>query len=220
MTPIKTPNILVINGSPRKHGNTATLLDHAMKGAESSGAKTELVHLYDLDYKGCRSCFACKLPGKPTLRCAIKDDLAPVLEKARRADAILIGTPVYYGAATGETRSFLERLLFPLSSWDDWSSLLGKEISVGLIVTMGANERQIEEFGYRPHFARMEHHIRHILGSCEPLYVTDTRHVADYGQYRMKYFNAEAKQKRHEEVFPEDCKKAYAMGARMVRNKS
>ncbi|GAB6266704.1 MAG: hypothetical protein STSR0001_21510 [Methanothrix sp.] len=53
--------VIAINGSPRKTWNTTTLLENALRGAESAGAKTELVHLYDLEYKGCTSCFACKL---------------------------------------------------------------------------------------------------------------------------------------------------------------
>ena len=55
--------VIAINGSPRKTWNTAMLLGHALEGAASKGAKTELVHLYDLDYKGCTSCFSCKLVG-------------------------------------------------------------------------------------------------------------------------------------------------------------
>jgi len=50
--------VLAINGSPRKKWNTATLLEKALEGAASLGAETELVHLYDLDYKGCTSCSA------------------------------------------------------------------------------------------------------------------------------------------------------------------
>ena len=57
-----------VNGSPRKKWNTATLLEKALEGAKSQGAKTELFHLYDLNYKGCISCFACKTrrPAKAT----------------------------------------------------------------------------------------------------------------------------------------------------------
>jgi multimeric flavodoxin WrbA len=55
-----------VNGSPRKKWNTATLLKKALEGAASEGAKTGLVHLYDLDYKGCISCFACKTFFKDT----------------------------------------------------------------------------------------------------------------------------------------------------------
>ena len=50
--------VMAINGSPRKKWNTATLLDKALEGAASQGAETELIHLYDLNYKGCISCFA------------------------------------------------------------------------------------------------------------------------------------------------------------------
>ena len=56
---------LFINGSPRKNGNTAQLLKRAMDGAREAGAEVELVNLYDrsLNYKGCMSCFACKIKG-------------------------------------------------------------------------------------------------------------------------------------------------------------
>jgi multimeric flavodoxin WrbA len=55
--------VIALNGSPRKKWNTSTLLKHALDGAASRGAKTELIHLYDYNYKGCISCFACKLKG-------------------------------------------------------------------------------------------------------------------------------------------------------------
>jgi multimeric flavodoxin WrbA len=55
--------IIAINGSPRKDWNIATLLNEALEGAASQGAENELIHLYDLNYKGCISCFACKTKG-------------------------------------------------------------------------------------------------------------------------------------------------------------
>ena len=68
--------IIAVNGSPRKTWNTATLLHHALDGAASRGADTELVHLYDLDFKGCISCFSCKLKnGGCYGRCAVNDGL-------------------------------------------------------------------------------------------------------------------------------------------------
>ncbi|MDR2657827.1 MAG: flavodoxin family protein, partial [Oscillospiraceae bacterium] len=70
--------VIAINGSPRKNGNTATLLQKAMDGAASVGAETELVHLVDLNYKGCVSCFACKRKGaKYPNTCSMQDDLSP-----------------------------------------------------------------------------------------------------------------------------------------------
>lgn len=58
---VELMKIIAINGSPRKNRNTATLLNKALEGAASQGAETELIHLYDLNYKGCVSCFACKI---------------------------------------------------------------------------------------------------------------------------------------------------------------
>ena len=70
---------LFINGSPRKNGNTAQLLKRAMDGAREAGAEVELVNLYDrsLNYKGCMSCFACKIKGGKKGICSFKDDLKP-----------------------------------------------------------------------------------------------------------------------------------------------
>ena len=74
--------VLGINGSPRKKWNTATLLKHDLEGAASQGAETELVHLYDLEYKGCISCFSCKqVGGKSEGRCAMEDGATPILKK-------------------------------------------------------------------------------------------------------------------------------------------
>lgn len=73
--------VYAINGSPRKSWNTAMLLENALKGAAAQGAETELIHLYDLNFKGCTSCFGCKLKGgKSYGKCAMRDDLTPVLE--------------------------------------------------------------------------------------------------------------------------------------------
>ena len=106
--------VLGINGSPRKAWNTATLLEKALEGAASVGARTELVHLYDLDFTGCTSCFACKLKGgKSYGRCAVRDELSPVLDRVREADALVLGSPIYFGTAAGMMRCCMERLLFP-----------------------------------------------------------------------------------------------------------
>jgi multimeric flavodoxin WrbA len=108
--------VIAVNGSPRKSWNTATLLQKSLDGAASQGAETEIFHLYELNYKGCVSCFACKTKnGKSYGRCAVKDDLAPLLKQVEDVDAIVFGSPIYYGSVTGEMRSFMERLLFPYS---------------------------------------------------------------------------------------------------------
>lgn len=94
--------IFAFNGSPRKKWNTAQMLQKVLDGAAACGAETELVHLYDVSFKGCMSCFACKRTNNKTNGlCAFRDALTPVLEKARQADAFIVGSPVYYDYPTG-----------------------------------------------------------------------------------------------------------------------
>ena len=105
-------NFIAINGSPRRNGNTSTLLQHAIQGAQSAGAETELVHLYSLNFKGCTSCFACKLKSRPHGTCAMKDDLSPVLERIKEADAVVFGSPIYFMNISAGMAAFIERLFF------------------------------------------------------------------------------------------------------------
>lgn len=94
--------VLSVNGGPRKNWNTDTLLQKALEGAKSVGAQTETVHLYDLNYKGCTSCFACKRKNSKYVgHCAMKDDLSRVLEKVLESDVLFLGSPIYFGNVTG-----------------------------------------------------------------------------------------------------------------------
>jgi multimeric flavodoxin WrbA len=211
--------LIAINGSPRKKGNTATLLRHAIEGAKEKGAKTELINLYDLDYKGCTSCYACKrIGGKSYGHCAMKDDLRPVLKKVEAADAILIGSPIYYAITTGETRCFLERLMYPYSVYDkERSTLFGRKIRTGFIYTAGAKEEMVKEMGFDRNAQLTEMAMARIFGSCESMFVTNTSPFDDYSKYVSTLFDPEEKKKHQKEQFPKDCKKAYALGARLVR---
>ncbi|HWQ78729.1 MAG TPA: flavodoxin family protein [Anaerovoracaceae bacterium] len=206
--------IIGINGSPRKDWNTATLLKHALDGAASKGAETELIHLYDLDYKGCISCFSCKRKGgKSYGKCAVNDGLKPVLQKIEEADGIILGSPIYLVEVTGEMRSFLERLIFQYLVYDEnRTMLLSKKISCGLIYTMNVPEEYLDLPGYRPMFENIESFISRAFSPVQSLYVTDTYQFDDYSKYEASRFNAEEKARRRKEVFPLDCGKAFEMG--------
>ena len=112
--------VMAVNGSPRKNWNTAQMLTKALEGAASVGADTELIHLIDLNFRGCISCFGCKRLKNPNFgKCNLKDDLTPVLEKIARCDALIIGSPIYIGDVTGMTRNLIERLTFQYISYDN-----------------------------------------------------------------------------------------------------
>ncbi len=211
--------VLGVNGSPRKKWNTATLLEKALEGAASQGAETESFHLYDLNYKGCVSCFACKTrDGKSYGRCAVKDDLSPVLRKVDEAGVIILGSPIYFGTVTGEMRSFLERLLFPyLVYTDPPGSLFSRKMRTGVIFTLGATEALAKERGFDNHIAATELTLKMIFGAAEILCSFDTYQFEDYSRVVAPRWDPEQKAKRRAEVFPLDCEKAFELGARLVR---
>jgi multimeric flavodoxin WrbA len=212
--------VIAFNGSPRKNWNTATLLNKALEGAASQGAETELIHLYDLSYKGCISCFSCKLKGgKSYGKCAVNDDLKPVFNRIEQADALIFGSPIYFGQVTGEMRSFLERLLFQYLVYDGkGTTLFEKKIKTAFIYTMNVREDYLERIGYVQNFKGMEKLLERFFGESETLLATDTYQFEDYSKYVAPGIDAEAKAKRRQEVFPEDCRKAYEMGVRLCSN--
>jgi multimeric flavodoxin WrbA len=211
--------VIAFNGSPRKKWNTAILLEKALEGAASQGAKTERIHLYDLNYKGCISCFACKTKGgKSYGRCAVKDDLTPVFRKIEKADAIILGSPIYFGNVSGEMRSFMERLLFPYLTYTDPPlSLFSKKIKTGFIYTMNTTEEQMNERGYLQVFNHHEMILKIIFGASEYICSFDTYQFKDYSKVVSSRFDPKKKAQRRKEIFPIDCEKAFNMGARFAK---
>jgi multimeric flavodoxin WrbA len=210
--------IVAFNGSPRKEWNTATMLKKALEGAASQGAETELIHLYDLKYKGCISCFACKKKdGVSYGKCAVEDVLKPIFEKVETADAVIFGSPVYLGTITGEMQSFMERLVFPYIVYSDPpASLFPKIIHTGFIYTMGVTEEGMNQFGYQQRFANIERLMKIIFGSGETLLSFDTLQFEDYSKVVAPRFDPVQKLKRRKEIFPQDCQKAFEMGIRLA----
>ena len=139
--------ILILNGGPRKNNNTAKLLASAREGAVSAGASVETIDLYNLNFTDCRSCLACKnkkiaVPWK----CYWKDGLTETLEKVYEADAIIIGSPIYFGEPTGEVRSFMVRSTFPALSYDDYKSTFTGKIDVGMEILASCDTLQVPDY--------------------------------------------------------------------------
>ena len=213
--------VMAVNGSPRKTWNTATLLKKALKGAATQGADTELIHLYDLAFTGCTSCFACKTrDGKSYGRCPVKDDLKPILRMVEEADALILGSPIYFGNVSGEMRSFLERLVFPFFTYTDPpQSLFPKKIPTAFIYTMNITEEMMKDWGYELTFTSIQRYLQVAFGSSEILYCCDTYQFKDYAKVVAPRFDPEKKAKRRREVFPQDCEKATALGARLAQQR-
>lgn len=211
---------IAVNGSPRKTWNTATLLQKALDGAKSIGSQTEFIHLYDLDFKGCISCFTCKKKDTGYVgHCAMQDGLTDVLEKVLGCDVLLLGSPIYFGNITGEMHSFLERLLFSNLSYNSAShrSVFQGKLSSGFIYTMNAPEESVKQNNYEAVF----HHYRDLLqrlfnGTSEFLLSTDTYQFEDYSKYEVSMFSEKHKSQVRAEQFPIDSQKAFDMGVRLA----
>jgi len=98
--------ILAFNGSPNVKGNTALLLETMLKAAASKGAETKLVSLNTLKMKGCQACYACQGNGG---HCATVDELQPLLEEIYKADAVILGSPVYMGQMSAQLKGLVDR---------------------------------------------------------------------------------------------------------------
>jgi multimeric flavodoxin WrbA len=99
--------VLGINCSPRKGGNTELLLKEVFKPLEETGIKTELFQIGGKKVAGCIACMKCRKKGDK--RCHQKNDaINKCIEKMEKADAIIIGSPVYMADLTGNAKSFME----------------------------------------------------------------------------------------------------------------
>ena len=210
---------LFINGSPRKNGNTAQLLKRAMDGALEAGAEVELVNLYDrsLNYKGCMSCFACKIKGGRKGVCSFRDDLQPIMEKVMEADVLVCGSPVYCGYPSANLRAFMERLIFPAVNYSDFMHpVINKPKHSATIFTMNCPDEQMyKDNGYD---ILMDVNARQLgmFGPTEILYSFDTYQFKDYSRYDAAMIPAEHKKLMHETQFPKDLENAYELGKRLA----
>ena len=217
---------LFVNGSPRKNWTTAQMLEKAMDGARTAGAEVEMVSLYDDTFKGCVSCFACKVKNAKTdCLCAYKDALTPILEKAHEADLLVVGSPIYFSYPTGPVRSFLERLMFPALTYnakvDEKTgeikrSLLNKQVPTAMIYTMGCPEQMMIDCHYPEFFGETQRFLEMLFGYSETLYTIHAYQFDDYSKYDVAEGVEAVRAKYREEQYPNDLQNAYALGQRLV----
>jgi len=103
--------VVAFNGSPRKDGNTAILINHVFRELENEGVETEMVQFSGKKIHGCIACYKC-FENKDQ-RCSVKDDLAnECIEKMIAADGIILGSPVYFADVTAEMKALIDRAGF------------------------------------------------------------------------------------------------------------
>ena len=208
--------IVVVNAGPRTGWNTDSLIREAAKGAESEGAVTERFDLFRLEkYTGCISCFGCKKE-KFKGRCVCRDGLTPVLDAIREADGLIIASPNYLSELTASFRALYERLIFQYLTYNREMPCCNERfIPVLLIMTSNAPDHMYKELleGYRRTLSAF-------VGPTTVFVSGDTLQLKDYSKtdWAWSMFNPAAKKERHETVFPEHCREAFALGAKMVKD--
>ena len=204
-------HIIAVNAGPRKGWNTDTLIMEASRGAESTGAEVQRFDLFRLEkYTGCISCFGCKKE-KNKGRCICRDGLTPVLDAIREADGLIVGSPNYLSELTASFRALYERLIFQNLTYNLENPCCNQHpLPVLFIMTSNAPDT-----GYLNLVGNYQQTLNRFVGPTEVLVSGNTLQLKDYSRtdWPWTMFDPEAKQQRHETVFPEECRKAFQMGA-------
>jgi multimeric flavodoxin WrbA len=127
-------------GSPRKGGNTATLVEKVLAGAAEAGAETKIYNLDELNIGGCKACNYCK---SHDCRCQQEDDMTQIYADLIASDGIVIGTPIYMSLPSAQTLLFVNRLFAFLTFGQPSPVPAGKKVA--LAYSSGAGD----EAGYR-----------------------------------------------------------------------
>jgi len=98
-------NIIAFNGSPRRGGNTETLLGEAIRGAKDRGAEVTVFTLNTLKLRPCQNCGGCDDTG----RCVIQDDMQEIHAAIRSADRIIVASPIFFFSVSAQTKIMIDR---------------------------------------------------------------------------------------------------------------
>jgi multimeric flavodoxin WrbA len=130
-------HILILKGSPRKRGNSATLADRVAVGASEAGAAVESFDLHGMEIRPCDGCGFCQGSGE----CVINDDMQTLYPRLREADAIVIASPIYWFTVSAQVKACIDRW-YALEGGEGATpgegALAGKEF--GIVLTYGDSD--------------------------------------------------------------------------------
>lgn len=125
------PTAVAICGSPRRYGNTETLLQRTLDRLKAQGISGELIPLSGKTIRGCTACNGCRESKDWTCPAIQEDDFAPIMQAMLRADIIIVGSPVYFGSASPEIMALLDRAGYvSKANGDLFSRKIGGPIAV------------------------------------------------------------------------------------------
>lgn len=202
--------LIVLNGSARKRGTTAAMIDKFVEGACSvrDDVEVEQVNLYDLDYKDCRDCLACKMSADPNVGCRFRDGATELLSHIRNdADALVVASPIYYFDVTAPLRAVMHRLFFP--------GRLTRELPSAGIFTMNQPPENYEAW-IKPHFdAIINFFTRQLNTPMSTVFAYNTQPWPEGKGSRYKGYGegyVEAREQVHKERWEGDLRGSFDAG--------
>jgi multimeric flavodoxin WrbA len=163
--------IIAVLGSPRPQGNSNTLARAFLQAARERGAKTQEFLLNQMDFRGCQACMACKTKSDT---CSLEDDLAPLLDALRKADVLVLASPVYFGDLSSQMKAFFDRTYSCINP--DFSCRLpaGKK-AVFILTQANPDPDQFNDI-----FPRYERWLK--LYGCDPIHLIRATGVREPGE--------------------------------------
>ena len=163
----------------------------------------------------------------------LKDAIRPVLEKAYDADVIIIGSPVYLSNPTGAAKAFMERLIYPLLSYNPKAKasasasaseeteeieggIRSKKVPTAIIYSMGDSKEHTDSINYPVILGEYARFMKMVYGHGEILCTYSGYQFSDYSRYDLMDGVQEIKEQYRTEQFPKDLAAAYDLGKRLV----
>ena len=204
-------SIIALNGSGRKNGNSAAILDSFLDGVRSAegGFEIEKVDVFDLDYKGCRGCHGCELRDRKLRGCVQKDGASELLSRMRQADGIVFSAPIFFWELPAQLRALLERYIYP--------GMLDHHQEIAALYNMFQPE-EVSKQSFTPHAATISWLIKAFLRRVNftELIINQTK-TWDKEQAKLYANYSESSEdefeKIHESRWPKDLADARAAGA-------
>jgi hypothetical protein len=210
---------VLINASPRKNRNTASLLAKVRDGLADAGCETSLVHLGPISLRPCISCLACKTPrSRCNGLCALRDPLRPVLEETLAADVLVLGSPVYFHAPSALARAFLERLLYPVLDYSSPvpASLLPRPIRSAVLFTMHVvSDALFDSLDYPAILGSVPKALE-LLGPSEMLCFKGLSTFSETGRYNVDPAFRQLLSDIRCDAWPDYERQAYDLGRRLA----
>jgi multimeric flavodoxin WrbA len=205
--PAKPPEqmrVIAFCASPRKHGNTSLLIDEALKGVHSTGARGEKVMLQQIKMSYCIGCRRCKDSDYDGM-CIIKDDMTELCGKIIEADAVIVGFPIYTGRECAQLSTFLDR-------WDCF-----ERFKLKARLAPGRRALVIGTWGY-DHIDTYDHVIENIMSVLNLHKVETVEAISACGFEGMLHGLDESKTGVIAR-YPEELKKAFDAGVGLIADK-